>query len=80
MRTKNQYYKSRYMIGIYNTKIDDDSLVALCDNHREFAEFLNITENNAKVILSHFFNGKNKLFRYEGRMCEIVFIDIVNLE
>lgn len=80
MKKKYQYYRNQYIIGIYECKENDDSLIALCDNEREFAEFAGISFNDARVKLFFFFRNKHNKMRYKGRMCEIYFIDKINLE
>lgn len=68
-------YKNKYMIGLYETKTDDDSLFQLFDNSREFAEFFNITIQNASTILKKAFDRKTNFFKYQGRLLKIVFIE-----
>lgn len=72
---KEKLYKNKYLIGLYRTKPDDDSLVALCDNGREFADTFNISINNALTTLKNAFDGKTKHFRYNGELLEIYFIE-----
>lgn len=68
-------YKNKYMIGLYETRDDDDSLFQLFDNSREFADFFNITIYNASTILKKAFDRKTNFFKYQGRLLKIVFIE-----
>lgn len=69
-----QLYKNKYLIGLYNDKEDDDSLIALFDNSREFATFLNISMPQACVTLKDIFEKKQETIWYCGRRCKIYFI------
>lgn len=80
MKKQYEYYRNKYLIGIYRCESDNDELVALCNNDKEFSEFMNITLNNARVILKNFFDKKSHHFRYFGKLCEIYFIDKINVE
>ena len=44
-------YRGRFLIGVYTLINEGETLIALCENTKEFAKFMNITENNADVIL-----------------------------
>jgi len=67
-------YKGKYLIGIYKDKTNDDSLIALCDNSKEFAEFMGISINAACVALKRFFEHKTNHLRYKNELCKIYFI------
>jgi len=73
---RNTYYRGRFMIAIYNLITEGETLLALCDNPREFAMFMKITENDAWVILSNLFSRKTKFVKISGKLRTVEFIEV----
>ena len=73
---KNKIYMNKYIIGIYNKDSEDDSCITVLDNAREFAEFMQIKIQQARVVLSKAFNHKIGYIRLNNMRCEIVFIEM----
>ena len=67
-------YKKKYLIGVYGPKEEGETLLGLCDNIKEFAEFMHITYSNAEVILRLLFNKKTHFIRFFGKICTVAFI------
>jgi len=69
-------YKNKYLIGIYAPVEEGETLLGLCDNITEFAEFMEITYNNAKKILFQLFNKQTNFIRFFGKICSVEFIEM----
>lgn len=67
-------YKGKYMIGVYSLLHEGETLLALCDNITEFANYMNISKNNATVILHKLYNGITKYIKMDGRLRSVEFI------
>ena len=67
-------YKGKYLIGIYSLLNEGEQLLALVDNASQFARLMDITLNNANVILSKLFNHKRKGIIYHGKIRTVEFI------
>lgn len=67
-------YRKEFIIGVYYDYENNDSLIALVDNSREFADFMGITIYNASTILKAAFDKKTTFFRYRGKRAKICFI------
>ena len=68
-------YKNRYMIGIYSLLSEGETLLALVNNHKEFAALLGIKETDASAILSNLFKNKTSYIRFRGRIRTVAFIE-----
>lgn len=73
---KNKYYRGRFMIGVYNLLSEGETLLALCENTKEFASFMKITANNADVILHNLWFGVTKYIKINGRLRSVEFIKV----
>lgn len=73
---KNNYYRGKFMIGVYNSISEGETLLALCDNTREFASFMQITDNNADVILHNLYYGKTQYIKIDGKFGTVEFIEV----
>ena len=67
-------YKKKYLIGIYGPKEEGETLLGLCDNIKQFAEFMHINYGNAEVILRLLFTHQTRFLRLYGKMCTVEFI------
>lgn len=67
-------YRKRYLIGVYAPLEEGETLLALLTSIREFAEFMDITYDNAVVILHNLFNHHTSKIRFGGRLCSVEFI------
>lgn len=72
-----KYYRGRFAIGIYASEYEGETLLALCDNVREFAKLMNIKESCARMILQNFFTGKNKHIVFNKKFRTLEFIDML---
>lgn len=68
-------YRKKYLIGIYAPVCDGETLIALCCDAREFAEFMGIKLSNATQILHYLFTGKTNGIRVYGKICSVAFIE-----
>lgn len=69
-------YRGRFLIGVYTLINEGETLIALCENTKEFAKFMNITENNADVILHNLFFGITKYIKMDGKLRTVEFIQL----
>jgi hypothetical protein len=73
---KNKLYRNQYLIGIYGPVYEGEPLLGLCDNVKEFAQFMDIKESNARMILHKLFHKQTNFIRFFGKICSIEFISI----
>ena len=71
-----KYYRGKFMIGVYSLLHEGETLLALCDNVKEFAQFLKISENNARVTLTHLYTGFTKYIKLNGKLRKVEFIEL----
>lgn len=71
-----KYYKGRFLIGVYSLLQEGETLLALCDNIKEFANYLNVTYNDAKVKLVYLYKGKTKYIKFNGKLRTVEFIEV----
>ena len=71
-------YRNRYMIGIYSLISEGESLLALVDNVKEFAQLMKIKETTARVILNNLFLNKTHYIRYFGKIRTVAFIEDIS--
>ena len=71
-----KYYRGKFMIGVYSLLHEGETLLALCDNVREFADFLNVSENSARVTLTYLYNGLTKYIKLNGKLRKVEFIEL----
>lgn len=69
-------YKGKYLIGIYAPEEDGETLLALCESTRDFAEFMEVKLNTASEILRNIFNKKHHFIRFENKCCGVEFINM----
>ena len=74
-RTKQQYYRGKYIIGIYSLLNEGETLLALCDSVKEFARLMKIKESNARMILQKIYTGKSKHIVYANKLRCVEFIN-----
>lgn len=67
-------YKGKYLIGVYSTIKEGETLLALCDNAREFAKVLDTTLESASAILSKIWNNTTKYIIYNNKVRYVEFI------
>jgi len=72
----NSYYRGKFMIGVYSLLEEGETLLALCDNIQEFADLMNITKNNAAVILHKLFINISKNIIYNKKVRKVEFIEV----
>lgn len=68
-------YRGKFLIGVYTLINEGETLIALCENTREFAKYMHITENNADVILHNLFYGITKYIKMNGKLRKVEFIE-----
>lgn len=73
---RNGLYKQLYNIAVYSDLKDGETLLALCDNAKEFANYLKVSENSARAILSKVFHGKTRYIIVNNKIRFIEFIII----
>ena len=61
---RSPYYRKMYLIGIYSPLEEGEQLLALCDNAKQFADLMEITEEDANMILFRIFNKKTNFIRF----------------
>lgn len=73
---RNNLYKSIYNIAVYGPVKEGETLIALLDNAKEFAEFLKTSENSARAILSKLYNKKAQHLVIDNRMVTVEFLNL----
>ena len=73
---KNKYYRGKFMIAVYSLLHEGETLLALCDNSAEFAEFLKTTKTAASECLSKLFHNKISYIKYCGKIRTVSFIEV----
>lgn len=69
-------YRGRFMIGVYSLLSEGETLLALCDNISEFAEYMKISKYNATKILNCIYNKKQKHIKKDGKLRMVEFIEL----
>ena len=72
-----QYYRGRFMIGIYALEHEGETCLAICENVREFAKLMETSEASARMILQYFFEGKSKKLVFQKKFRTLEFIDML---
>lgn len=68
-------YKEKYLIGVYDTVENGETLLALCENVKEFSHFLKTSLKTADVILNKIYLGKQKYIVVNKKMRVVEFIE-----
>lgn len=68
-------YRKHYLIGVYAPLSEGETLLALCNDIKEFAELMGIKRSNATRILHYLFTGQTNAIRFFGKLCSVSFID-----
>lgn len=71
----NKLFKGKYLIGIYSLVSEGETLLALINNHHEFAKLMNISVESAYMILNNIFRNKTQYIRYAGKIRTVAFIE-----
>jgi len=74
----NNLFKGKYLIGIYSLISEGETLLALVNNHHEFAKLMHIKESNAYMILNNLFYNKTNYIRYQGKIRTVAFIEEID--
>lgn len=69
-------YKRKYLIGIYAPEENGETLLALCESTKDFAEFMEVKLDTASEILRNIFNKKHHYVRFNDMCCGVEFIDM----
>ena len=69
-------YRGKFMIAVYSLLNEGETLLALCDNVKEFAEYLQVKESNARMILQNIYTNKNKFIKMCGKLRTVEFIEV----
>lgn len=67
-------YKGKYAIGVYDE--DDEWLLTVVDNTREFARWLGVSHPKAVTIASKNFSGRHSSVIKDGRRFRLHFFAI----
>lgn len=70
---KTKFYKKTKLISVYD---ENDNLIAVCDNAREFAKVFGRTQRDADSILSRIAKGERCYFLHNDEKLFIYFIDL----
>ena len=73
-------YRKHYLIGVYAPLSEGETLLALCNDIREFASLMGINRPNATQILHYIFTGKTNRIRFFGKLCTVGFIDTEDVD
>lgn len=71
----NNLFKKKYLIGIYSLISEGETLLALVNNHHEFAKLMKISEESAYMTLNNLFRNKTNYIRYQGKIRTVAFIE-----
>lgn len=69
-------YRGKFMIGVYSLLAEGETLLALCDNTQEFADYLKTSKQTAAMILSNLFNKKINYIKCGGKLRTVEFIEL----
>lgn len=72
---KQEFYRNEYCIGVYMSYTNNNMCLGICDNIKEFAEFMEIKPSDASMILSKAFRNQIEFIRFNGYKCKIEFIN-----
>ena len=72
---KNEYYKNKYMIGLYTTD-QYETCITVVDNLHEFAQLMEITTNMATVVLFKAFKKQINYILFAHHKVKIEFIPV----
>lgn len=70
---KTRFYKKAKLISIYD---EDDNLVAVCDNVREFAKVFGMIQRDADSTISRIAKCERSYFLHNDEKLFIHFIDL----
>ena len=70
---KTRFYKKAKLISIYD---EDDNLVAVCDNVREFAKVFGMIQRDADSTISRIAKCERSYFLHNDEKLFIYFIDL----
>lgn len=70
---KTKFYKKTKLISVYN---EDDVLVALCDNSKDFAKVFKMDQSTADSTISRIAKCERGYFTHNGEKLFIYFIDL----
>ena len=70
---KTKFYKKTKLISVYN---EDDVLVALCDNSKDFAKVFKMDQSTADSTISRISKGERSYFCHNGEKLFIYFIEL----
>lgn len=70
---KTRFYKKAKLISVYD---ENDNLIAVCDNVREFAKVFGMKQENANCTLSKIAKGDRGHFLKDGKKMFVFFIDL----
>lgn len=73
-------YRKHYLIGLYVPIEEGETLIALLNDIKGFAEFMGIGRKNATQILHWLFTKKTRGIRFHGKICSVEFILDTDLE
>lgn len=73
---KTRYYKGKYLVAVYNTIAEGETLIALCDNTAEFADYSGKSFLAASNALSDLFSSKRKYIIIKNKIRYISFIEV----
>lgn len=69
-------YRGKYLIAVYSLLSEGETLLALCDNTKEFADYLETTITSAAMILSNLYNKKIPYIKCRGKLRTVEFIEL----
>jgi len=70
---KTNFYKKHHLVAVYD---ENDNLVAVCDNAREFAETFKMDQSIADSTISRISKGERSYFCHNGEKLFIYFIEL----
>ncbi len=70
---RNRFYKNKFLLSIYD---QEDQIIAVLDNVREFSSMFQIPLNSAYVIARRFQKGEQKNFYYQGKRLQLYFTEL----
>ena len=75
-----KYYRGQYLIAVYASIAEGETLLSLCDNVKEFAKYLKTSVSNARVILQNVFTGESEYIIVGHKRRFVEFIDKEEVE
>ena len=73
-----KYYRGKYLIAIYDTKENNEECLYVCDNIKEFADYMHTSIVSAQTILHRLFHKERTHIILDNEYKTVEFIEMNN--